>query len=549
MAGDKKVTKVNLNGKPFHFIGVGGIGMSALAHIVAQRKLPVSGSDLRSSHITARLEALGVKIFPSQSAGNLEFFINKSQEKPQPLPVSAGVQPETSETIHSLKESDCLPQVVCSTAIAETNPEYQAAIKLGCPIFHRSDLLAALIEQYQSIAVSGTHGKTTTSSLIGYMLLESNLDPTIIVGGEVDTWDGNARSGQGEYLVAEADESDASLVKHHPSIGVITNIELDHPDRYKDIQEVISVFQTFASQCNILIGCIDDPIIKEELPLTISYSLNPDLKADYTAKNISYDSQGSKAEIWEKGQCLGQLELPMLGEHNLSNALAAIAVGREVGLEFNTIAQSLATFGGTKRRFEQKGKVNNIIFIDDYAHHPREIQVTLDAAKLRVNGNNSLQRVVAIFQPHRYSRTHTFLTEFAAALQTADVVVITDIYSAGEKNTYGISGEDLVKEIARQSVASQRVVLKDTAPHMGVSPIVATDEGGGVPPLEGTALKHSLPIVEGAVKHKNVYYHPSVNSIPEFLQSEILQPGDLAMFLGAGNLNQSIPQTISVISN
>ena len=495
MAGDKRVAKVNLNGKPFHFIGIGGIGMSALAHIVAQRQLPVSGSDLRSSHITDRLEALGVKFFPSQSASNLDFFTN-SVEKPQPLPVSAGVQPETAESISSIERVGNLPQVVCSTAIAKTNPEYQAAIELGCPIFHRSDLLAALIEQYQSIAVSGTHGKTTTSSLIGYMLFECNLDPTIIVGGEVDAWNGNARSGQGEYLVAEADESDGSLVKHHPSMGVITNIELDHPDRYQDIQEVIGIFQTFASQCNTLIGCIDDPIIKEELALTISYSLNPDLGADYTAQNVTYHSQGSNAEVWERGVCLGQLELPMLGEHNLSNALAAIAVGRQVGLEFNTIAQSISSFGGTKRRFENRGEVNNIIFIDDYAHHPSEIEVTLAAGKLRVAGNNSLQRVVAIFQPHRYSRTQTFLKEFAEAFQTADVVVITDIYSAGEKNTYGASAEDLIREIA--------------------------------------------------LKHNNVHYHASIDSIPNFLKEEILQPGDLAMFLGAGNLNQSIPKTITL---
>ncbi len=501
MAEDKRVTKVNLNGKPFHFIGIGGIGMSALAHIVAQRQLPVSGSDLRSSHITDRLAALEVKIFQSQTAGNLDFFTktSKVKEKPQPQPVSVGVQSETHESRFFANSTDSLPQIVCSTAIAKNNPEYRAAIELGCPIFHRSDLLAALIEQYESIAVSGTHGKTTTSSLIGYMLLESDLDPTIIVGGEVDAWNGNARSGGGRYLVAEADESDGSLVKHHPGIGIITNVELDHPDRYQDIQEVVSIFQAFAAQCNTLIGCIDDPIVREELPLTISYSLDSASGADYLAKNISYHDRGSDAEIWERGVCLGQLNLPMLGKHNLSNALAAIAVGRKVGVEFATIARSLCNFGGTKRRFECRGEINNIIFIDDYAHHPSEIEVTLTAAKLRVAGHNSLQRVVAIFQPHRYSRTKTFLTEFAKALQSADVVVITDIYSAGEKNIYDISGEDLVREIA--------------------------------------------------LKHQNVSYHSSVDSIPEFLKQEILQPGDLAMFLGAGNLNQSIPKTISALSN
>lgn len=489
------MAKVDLNGRPFHFIGIGGIGMSALAQIVAQRQLPVSGSDLRSSHITDRLEALKVKIFYDQQAENLDFFVTNLEQKRQPVRV--GGKTNLLPEIEVLSDhQEYLPQVVCSTAIAKSNPEYQAAVKLGCPIFHRSDLLAALIEQYQGIAVSGTHGKTTTSSLIGYMLFESQLDPTIIIGGEVDAWNGNARSGQGEYLVAEADESDGSLVKHHPSIGVITNIELDHPDRYQDIREVINIFKTFAGQCNTLIGCIDDPIVRNELGLTISYGLNPDLEADYTATNVSYHGQGSNAEIWERGVCLGELKLPLLGKHNLNNALAAIAVGRQIGLEFTTIAQSLATFGGTRRRFEHRGEVNGITFIDDYAHHPSEIDVTLAAARLRVEGNNSLQRVVAIFQPHRYSRTKTFLQEFADAFQDADVIVITDIYSAGEKNTFGIQGADLVSAIA--------------------------------------------------LKHNNVHYHSEVNSIADFLKQEILQPGDLAMFLGAGNLNQSIPKTIGL---
>ncbi len=489
------MVKVDLTGRPFHFIGIGGIGMSALAQIVAQRQLPVSGSDLDSSHITDRLEVLGVKIFYRQEARNLDFFAPKADQQRQPVP--AGGKSATLPEIEVLSNRvNSLPQIICSTAIAPTNLEYQAAVKLGCPIFHRSDLLAALIEQYQGIAVSGTHGKTTTSSLIGYMLLKSDLDPTIIVGGEVDDWNGNARSGQGAYLIAEADESDGSLVKHHPNIGVITNIELDHPDRYQDIQEVVNIFQTFAGQCQILIGCIDDPIIRDELAVTISYGLDPTLGADYTAKNITYHAQGSNAEIWLRGVCLGKLQLPLLGEHNLSNALAAIAVGQQIGLEFATIAKALATFGGTKRRFEHRGKINGITFIDDYAHHPSEIAVTLAAGRLRVAGNADLNRVVAIFQPHRYSRTKTFLQEFARVFNNADVVVITDIYSAGETNTFNISGADLVQAIA--------------------------------------------------LNHHYVHYHAEVDSLADFLQQEILQPGDLAMFLGAGNLNQAIPKTISL---
>lgn len=494
------MTKVDLRGRPFHFIGIGGIGMSALAHIVAQCQLPVSGSDLQTSHITERLQALGVNIFNCQEAANLDFFTTQTINDGQSLSASIAGKPrihlERSKISNS--EEPLLPQVICSTAIAKTNPEYRAAIELGCPIFHRSDLLAALIERYQSIAVSGTHGKTTTSSLIGYMLLQADLDPTIIVGGEVDAWQGNARFGGGDFLVAEADESDGSLVKHSPSIGVITNIELDHPDRYQNLQEVVEIFQTFAAQCGITIGCIDDPIIRDNLAVTISYSLNSETGADYIAKEINYHAQGIGAQVWEQGVYLGDLQLSLLGAHNLSNALAAVAAGRKLGLEFEQISSALASFSGTKRRFEHRGAANGIIFIDDYAHHPSEIKVTLAAARLRVNQSSDLQRVIAIFQPHRYSRTKTFINEFATAFADADVVVITDIYSAGEPKIEGISGENLAKAIASH--------------------------------------------------HPQIYYYPEVNSLENFLQTEILQAGDLAMFLGAGNLNQAIPRTIALSS-
>ncbi|WP_425461543.1 UDP-N-acetylmuramate--L-alanine ligase [Hyella patelloides] len=471
--------------------------MSALAHIVAQRKLPLSGSDVHSSHITERLESLGAKIFARQEAKNLEIITNK-QPLTSLLKVSAiGTSEETVTVLDGSVEEDtsCLPQVICSTAIAKSNPEYQAALRLGCPIFHRSDVLAALIDEYYSIAVSGTHGKTTTSSLISYLLLKADLDPTIIVGGEVDAWQGNARAGNGEYLVAEADESDGSLVKHSPKIGIITNIELDHPDRYQSLDEVIEIFQTFAEQCETVIGCLDDEVVRENITSDVSYSLNSDSNADYIARNINYHAQGSEAQIWERGQLLGTLKLQLLGHHNLSNALSAIATGRKIGLEFLVIADALASFSGTKRRFEFKGEANNIKFIDDYAHHPREIEVTLAAAQLRVQ-DNSKKRVIAVFQPHRYSRTSAFMTEFAVSFKDADVVIITDIYSAGETNLNNISGQQLAKRIA--------------------------------------------------VNHSQAYYHSELKSLPQFLQSKVLQPGDLVMFLGAGNLNQYISKTIDL---
>jgi UDP-N-acetylmuramate--alanine ligase len=461
---------VDFSGRPFHFIGIGGIGMSALAYVLAKRELPVSGSDLRPNHITHKLESIGAHIFGRQEPSNLEFF------RP-----------------HSAANAEAkLPQVICSTAINTSNLEYKAALELGCPILHRSDVLAALIAEYYSIAVAGTHGKTTTSSMIGYMLLEAGVDPTILVGGEVNAWEGNARLGQSKYLVAEADESDGSLVKHAPEIGIITNIELDHPDHYDTLEEVVDTFQTFAKGCKILVGSIDCVTVRDRLKPTISYSLHSDTEADYTVTNIDYRADGTTALVWEKGKALGVLNLRLLSRHNLSNALAAVAVGRILGLEFGEIAKGLATFEGARRRFEFRGEVDGITFIDDYAHHPSEIRATLAAARLQARPG---QRVVAIFQPHRYSRTLTFLEEFAESFAHADLVVITDIYSAGEPDLGQVSGELLAAKIAKQQ--------------------------------------------------QQVVYQP-LPAVSEFLPTT-LRPGDLALFLGAGNLNQVIPEVIATL--
>ncbi|MEM1392698.1 MAG: UDP-N-acetylmuramate--L-alanine ligase [Cyanobacteria bacterium P01_A01_bin.80] len=467
------VNAVDFAGRPFHFIGVGGIGMSALAYILAQKGFQVSGSDVRPNHITHKLESIGVNFFGRQEAGNLEFFKVDSQEVEL---TSAG--------------KNTTPQVVCSTAINASNSEYKAALENGCPIFHRSDILAALISQYKSIAVAGTHGKTTTSSMIGYMLLQAGVDPTIIVGGEVKAWEGNARLGQSPYLVAEADESDGSLVKHSPEIGIITNIELDHPDHYDTLDEVVDIFKTFTNQCKTLVACIDCENVSKRFQPHISYSLDPDSGADYYATNIDYRADGTTALVWEKGIALGVLNLSVLGHHNLSNALAAVAIGRILGLEFGEIARGLATFEGARRRFEFRGEVDGITFIDDYAHHPSELSATLAAARLQARPG---QRVVAIFQPHRYSRTQAFLDEFAKSFNHADLVVLTDIYSAGEPNTGLISGERLAIEVCKN--------------------------------------------------HSNVEFQPTLADIRLFLEQN-LRPGDLALFLGAGNLNQTIPQII-----
>src|SRR4028118_980562 len=354
-------SSVDFSGRPFHFIGIGGIGMSALAYILAKRKLPVYGSDIKSSHITERLQGMGAHIFWSQDANNFELFqtaLNGTSPDrgPQERAVSSavagtvGASVATAEALQlngngsSAQAIGGLPQVVCSTAIHPANAEYRAALDLGCPIFHRSDVLAALIQDYQSIAVAGTHGKTTTSSLIGYVLLQAGLDPTIVVGGEVNAWGGNARLGDGPYLVAEADESDGSLAKLSPKIGVVTNIELDHPDHYETLEEVVEIFQTFAERCQTLVGCIDCETLRSRLQPTITYSLHRETGADYSVAQVTYDADGTTAQVWEGNKVLGELHLKLLGKHNLSNALAAVAVGRHLGLEFDIIAGAISTF-------------------------------------------------------------------------------------------------------------------------------------------------------------------------------------------------------------
>lgn len=447
---------VDFSGRPFHFVGIGGIGMSAIAYILSKQGFTVSGSDLSSNRITQKLQDLGATVFQGHSASNID--LTKA------------------------------PQVVCSTAINQQNPEFQVALANKLPILHRSDVLAALIEQFQAIAVAGTHGKTTTSSLVGFLLLKAGLDPSIVIGGEVSAWEGNARLGNGKYLVAEADESDGTLVKFSSHIGIITNIELDHTDHYHSLEQVIDTFQAFAKRCDLVIGCIDCPNVKAHIHSDITYSLN-DPTADYSVTQVQYNPSDTQALVIERGQVLGQVSLGMLGKHNLSNALAAIAVARYVGVEWSAIAQALPDFVGASRRFEFKGVQSGITFIDDYAHHPSEIIATLASARQQ----NKRDRVVAIFQPHRYSRTQRFLSEFSNSFSDADVVVVTDIYAASEPNDGKITGEQVATAIA--SV------------------------------------------------HSQVHYLDTLQDVQKFLVNN-LKSGDLAVFLGAGNLNQAIAPTM-----
>ena len=512
---------VNFSGRPFHFIGIGGIGMSALAQILAERKLPVSGSDLRQSHITKRLQGLGVHIFWGQEGKNLSYFqpsqpslrcsapsesSGLSQSVEQNVIGSGGTAilvqapPEISTKVDQKVDADYLPQVVCSTAIRPDNPEYQAALELGCPIFHRSDILAALIKiSSRSIAVAGTHGKTTTSGMIGHMMTHAGLDPTVVIGGEVNALGGNARLGQSDYLVAEADESDGSLVKFESYLGVVTNAELDHPDHYSGLEQVIETFQKFSERCQLLVGCWDCENVRNNLPLDITYSLSRASGADYTVDEIEYAGSGTKAVVWEKGDRLGEIRLNLLGSHNLSNALAAVAVGRHVGLEMEAIASAIAQYEGARRRFEYRGQANQIVFVDDYAHHPSELKVTLAAARLQIQTQTTRlpvlpERIVAIFQPHRFSRTQVLMNDFQHCFGDADEVVVCEVYSAGEKSE-GLAGGERLADAIRQS-------------------------------------------------HSNVVYCESLEAVAAHLKTH-LHPRDLALFMGAGNLNQTIPDLVS----
>jgi UDP-N-acetylmuramate--alanine ligase len=447
---------MGLPDRAFHFIGVGGIGMSAIAQILVEQGYRVSGSDLGQNRITTKLASKGAVIYQGHRAEQV---------------------PEDAV-------------IICSTAIKDTNPEVQRARFLGLPMLHRSDILAELIAQHsRSVAVAGTHGKTTTSSLISFLLLRAGLDPTIVVGGEVSAWQGNARLGRSAVLVAEADESDGTLVKFAPHLGVITNIELDHTDHYQNLEQVVATFEQFAARCALVVASIDCPVVRSRLRPDITYSLQ-DAQADYGLQQIQYGSQGSSAHVYERGSFLGELHLRVLGHHNLSNALGAIAVCRHLGVPWDTLAAALPEFVGASRRFEIKGTWNHITLVDDYAHHPSEIRVTLAAARLRS------PQVVAIFQPHRYSRMHSLLTEFGSAFGDADRVVVTDIYAAGEKNLHGLTGEQVAAVIAEH--------------------------------------------------HTQVCYQPTLTDVQFHLQ-QTLNPGDLAIFLGAGNLNQAIAPTLAAL--
>lgn len=390
--------------------------MNGIAIILLGMGYKVSGSDLKPSAVTERLAELGATCYIGHSGENLG----------------------NAEL------------VVASTAIPPDNEELVAAKVRGLPVVHRSEMLAWLMKRQKGIAVAGAHGKTTTTSMIALVLEKNDIQPTIVIGGELTEIGGNAKLGQGEYLVAEADESDGSFLKLDPFIEVITNIEDDHLDYYKTMENILAAFREFLAKVpenGLAVVCLDDLRLRELLvdfnrPYETYALENPG--ADYMFKNMRLNGNVTAGDVYYQGAYIGTLRLKVHGRHNLSNALAVVAVGRFIGLDFDAIASVLENFTGAGRRFQLTGEVNGIRVIDDYAHHPTEIKATLKAAVQVKTG-----RVVSVFQPHRYSRTAILGERFGEAFADADIIIISDLYSAGEHPIEGVSAETIISAIER----------------------------------------------------------------------------------------------------
>lgn len=400
-----------------HFVGIGGIGMSGIAEVLLNLGYKVSGSDLRESDTTERLRGLGGEICIGHAAENL-----------------------TNVDV-----------VVTSTAVQTDNPEVIEARRRMVPVIPRAEMLAELMRMKYGIAIAGTHGKTTTTSMVATVLTHAGIDPTIVIGGKLNTLGSNAKLGKGDFLVAEADESDGSFLKLSPSIAVVTNIDADHLDYYAGgLEEIKDTFVEFINKIpfyGLAILCLDDRNIAECIPRIrkrfMTYGLSS--QADLRASHVKLDGFNTSFTAHYKGYRLGDISFSMPGAHNVLNALACTAVALELDVPFDKIQEGFAQFGGVGRRFTVKGEKNGIMVVDDYGHHPAEIRATLAAAR---NGWPE-RRLVVAFQPHRYSRTKELFNEFVTCFYDADVLVLTDIYAASEQPIPGVTAERLAEEIRR----------------------------------------------------------------------------------------------------
>ncbi len=399
--------------KYYHFIGIGGIGMSGIAHLFLKRGFRVSGSDLKENHITEELKNLGAKIFIGHDAQNIA-----SQDL-----------------------------VVYSSAIGEDNCEVLQAKISGIPLIKRAEALALLMQEKTVITVAGSHGKTTTTSLVSYMLLEAGLNPTVAIGGILNNIKANACLGSGEFFVAEADESDGSFLSYSPKYSIITNIDHEHLDYYHNFDNELEVFDSFVKRTQdggCVFACSDDPNLFKMASAYkgrhLFFGLNKN--ADIYAKNISFKGLSSEFDCYFKNKFLCRFHLSLGGRHNISNSLSVIGLGLELGIDLGCISRALEGYQGAGRRLETKFKNDKYLVIDDYAHHPSEIKATLEALT-----NLNAGRKIAVFQPHRYSRTQLLLEEFAKCFDNIDYLIITDIYAASEKPIDGVSAKKLLEKI------------------------------------------------------------------------------------------------------
>jgi UDP-N-acetylmuramate--alanine ligase len=404
-----------------HFVGIGGIGMSGIAELLANLGYAVSGSDARRSEMTDRLGALGVRVAVGHEAANIG-------------------------------DADV---IVVSSAIAADNAEVLEARRRRVPVIPRAEMLAELMRLKTGVAIAGSHGKTTTTSMVALVLERGGLDPTAVIGGRLSAFGSNARLGQGEYMVAEADESDRSFLKLSPTIAVVTNIDCEHMDTYGSFDRLVDAFAEFAGKVpfyGAVVACADDQSVYAMLRQTPRRTITYGFAEQANVRGLSPVTDGRSGRCGVRfdirgipnGTGEGDIELQVPGRHNLQNALAAIAVGLEIGVPFDRIRQTLAEFRGAERRYQILGVANGVTVVDDYGHHPTEVAAVLRAAR---DGQPS--RLVAVFQPHRYSRTRDLLEDFGPALALADVVVLTDIYAAGEPPIAGVTLDRLATHVRR----------------------------------------------------------------------------------------------------
>ena len=420
-----------------HFVGIGGIGMSGIAEVLLNLGFTVSGSDLKATPVTDRLSKLGARVFAGHAVDNVQ---------------DAQV-------------------VVVSSAIPPDNPEVQEAQRLQIPVIPRAEMLAELMRLKFCVAVAGAHGKTTVTSMIAVMLTQAGRDPTAVIGGRLDVFASSARLGKGELMVVEADESDRSFLYLLPSIAVITNIDREHLDHYRDLGEITSAFLSFANKVpfyGAVVACTDAPwgerfrkLLPQLRRRVVTYGLDPG--AEVWGSSLRLQPQGSSFEVEARAKPLGSFNIRVPGRHNAQNALAAVAVGLELELSAEQIRQGLERFRGADRRFQVKMEFAGITIVDDYGHHPTEIRATLEAARLW-----GAERVIVIFQPHRYTRTKLLMDDFAHCFQDADQVYVLDVYPAGEKPIPGVTAQQLVERMAELGFLRARYAPSEQAVIQGI---------------------------------------------------------------------------------